>query len=259
MTTVPQIFRRGGIPFREKGADNMFNLLNGSFTNEDLMTFLVRTMIILLVLPLHEYAHAWMAYKLGDDTASYQGRLTLNPLAHLDPIGSILLLLTGFGWAKPVPIDPLRFNRKHSIRFGVAITALAGPVSNLIAAYIGMIGYRFYIQSSYYLSSFDAESAVAAPQLIFYALSSFVWINLGLAVFNLLPIPPLDGSRVLNYFVSANVERWVSRNYQVIRIVFLAVLLTGVLSLPMYWIETLLYRLFVFLTGWVDLIAARIG
>jgi hypothetical protein len=100
------------------------------------MGYLVRLFIIFMILPIHEFAHAWTAHKLGDDTAKYQGRLTLNPIAHLDPIGAICLLIGGFGWAKPVPIDPSRFSRKHSLRFGVAITALAGPVSNLIVAVV---------------------------------------------------------------------------------------------------------------------------
>ena len=170
-----------------------------SLSQETMVKYLVRLFIIFMILPLHEYAHARTAYKLGDDTAMYQGRMTLNPISHIDPIGALCLLLGGFGWAKPVPIDPTRFNRKHSMRFGVAVTALAGPVSNLIAAFIGMIVFRIYILSSVYTNyvtdAAAGEAVKNGPQLLFIMLSSFVSINIGLAVFNLIPI---QGDRLLH-------------------------------------------------------------
>ena len=101
-----------------------------------ILKYVVRIIIIFTILPIHEYAHAWAAKKLGDDTALYSGRLTLNPLAHIDPIGAILLFFTGFGWAKPVPVNPMRFKKS---RKGMALTALAGPASNLIVAFIVLI------------------------------------------------------------------------------------------------------------------------
>lgn len=233
----------------------MLSLLSGNFTTNDLHQLLVRLIIILLILPLHEFAHAWTAHKLGDDTASYRGRMTLNPIAHIDPIGALLLLFTGFGWAKPVPIDPTRFNRKHSIRFGVAITALAGPVSNLIASLTGMIALRLYLVSDVYWNYLEAmsagESVRSTPQTVYLCLTYFVIINIGLALFNLIPIPPLDGSKVVGYFTSAKVDRWFMQNQQIVRIVFLVVVFSGLLSRPLSWLSGELFDLFWTITNWI--------
>ena len=225
------------------------------FTQERLVEILVRLFIIFMILPLHEFAHAWTANKLGDDTAKYQGRMTINPLAHIDPIGAICLLVGGFGWAKPVPIDPSRFNRKHSMRFGVAITALAGPVSNLIAAFIGKIIYRFYelspIYRNYLTDLAAGEGVKNGPMMLAYMLSAFVTINIGLALFNLIPIPPLDGSKILSYFTSAKVDRWFQQNEMIIRIVFLFLIVTPVLSLPLSILSMLINHGFDLLTNWI--------
>lgn len=146
------------------------------FTNPQV--FFMAAIGILLALSMHEYAHAWMAYYLGDSTAKEQGRLTINPLAHLDPIGTILLLIVGFGWGKPVPFNP--YNLKNQ-KWGPAWVALAGPMSNfLMAISIGLLFRIFEISN---------------PSLIFF-FGFFVWINLILGVFNLMPIPPLDGSHI---------------------------------------------------------------
>lgn len=233
----------------------MTGLLSGHITQEDLMQILVRLFIILLILPLHEFAHAWTAHKLGDDTASYQGRLTLNPLAHVDPIGALLLLLTGFGWAKPVPIDPTRFNRKHSLRFGMAVTAAAGPISNLIAAAVGMIVLRFYTVSSMYqqyLQDYISLEAVSnAPEIVYTFIYYFVIINIGLAVFNLIPVPPLDGSKIIGYVTPVSVDRWFARNQQIVRIVFLVLVFTGLLGYPLSWLSTQVFRFLHWATDWI--------
>ena len=233
----------------------MTGLLSGHITQADIMQFLVRMFIILLILPLHEFAHAWTAHKLGDDTASYQGRLTLNPLAHVDPIGALLLLLTGFGWAKPVPIDPTRFNRKHSIRFGMAVTAAAGPISNLLAAAVGMIVLRFYTISSIYqqyLQDYISLEAVSnAPEIAYNFIYYFVIINIGLAVFNLIPVPPLDGSKIIGYVTPVSVDRWFARNQQIVRIVFLVLVFTGLLGYPLSWLSTQVFRFLQWATDWI--------
>lgn len=149
---------------------------------------------MLLSLTVHEWAHAWSAFKLGDDTASREGRLTLNPLVHIDPIGTLLLPLLGipFGWAKPVPVNPTRFRRDIHMGTGMAITAAAGPISNLVLALLCAVGLGLLVRSS-------GDDAATSPffLLLFYGLQ----LNVALAIFNLLPIYPLDGSRIAERFI----------------------------------------------------------
>lgn len=221
----------------------------------DLLKYLTRIGIIFLILPLHEYAHAWAAHKLGDDTASYQGRMTLNPLAHVDPIGGLLLLLTGFGWAKPVPIDPRKFTRKHSLRFGVAVTAAAGPLSNLLAALLGMVGMQVLLTTDYYrefaTGIMTAESVSNGPILVYYILYFFITINIGLCVFNLIPIPPLDGSKIASYFTSGKFDSWLRRNQNLVSIIFMIIVVTGALSIPLSWLSDRVYDGLEFITRWI--------
>ena len=147
-------------------------------------TILVRLTILFLAIPIHEWAHAWSAYQLGDDTASMRGRMTLNPLAHLDPIGSLLLLFSGFGWGKPVPVNPYRM--RTNPRAGMAISAAAGPFSNFVLAMLLAIPFRLG-WVGWYTGGFSIGS------LLFIAIQ----INLGLMLFNLIPIYPLDGEKIL--------------------------------------------------------------
>ncbi len=189
------------------------------------LKYLSRALTLFLVIPLHEAAHGFVAKKMGDDTAEMQGRITLNPFKHLDPIGSVLMLLTGFGWAKPVPINPTRMK---SYRGGVALTALAGPVSNLIAAFISGLAFNLlycsetvvlqYIEYVYY--------GTVTPLVCLMLILQYVFsINVGLAIFNLIPIPPLDGFNVLRYFTSEKVDRWFYMHQREISIIFLVVIL----------------------------------
>jgi Zn-dependent protease len=147
---------------------------------------------LILSLTVHEWAHAWIAWKLGDDTAKLLGRLTLNPLAHMDPIGTFLLPLMGipFGWAKPVPINPIRFSRRVGMSRGLMLTAAAGPISNLILAAMGC-GILFVISRT-------NPEYLTRNENVFSLLSFFIIMNVLLAVFNCLPIPPLDGSRIVD-------------------------------------------------------------
>jgi Zn-dependent protease len=147
---------------------------------------IVLVLLLLIAFPVHELAHAITARWLGDDTAERLGRITLNPLKHLDPMGTILFVLTGFGWAKPVPVNIYRLNGNYRTSF--AIVALAGPVSNLILAAIFAVLYRILVPS---LGDTDAGQVMA------FALRTAVSLNIVLALFNLIPIPPLDGSRLL--------------------------------------------------------------
>ncbi|MBR5371144.1 MAG: site-2 protease family protein [Oscillospiraceae bacterium] len=226
-----------------------------TLTTADLLQYLTRIGIIFLILPLHEFAHAWAAHKLGDDTASYQGRMTLNPLAHVDPMGALLLLLTGFGWAKPVPIDPRKFNRKHSMRFGVAITALAGPLSNLLAALVGMIFFQFFTLSDLfqeYCQVYESNpNAMTSGAIIYIILYYFIMINIGLCVFNLIPIPPLDGSKILSYFTSGRFDRWLRQNQMIISIAFMVLIFTGLFSVPLGYLTTWVFNGLEYITRWI--------
>jgi len=150
----------------------------------DLATLVLLIPPILAALTIHEFAHGWAAWKLGDPTAYQQGRLTLNPLAHLDPIGTVMLFLFHFGWAKPVPVNPFNLRRPKTDMIWVA---LAGPVSNvLLAAIVGILIEPLM------------NAGLIEPFGVFYRMMTLaVFINLMLAVFNLLPIPPLDGSKVV--------------------------------------------------------------
>lgn len=232
-----------------------------SLDRYDLLNYMVRLLIIFLILPLHEYAHAWVAHKLGDDTAAYQGRLTLNPIAHIDPVGAIALLLTGYGWAKPVPIDPLRFRRKYSMRGGMALTAAAGPISNLLAALVGMIILQCYTCTGYYLESLASSgtTGLTPPTILYLFLYWFVSINIGLAVFNLVPVPPLDGSKVLFFFLGSKANpliSWMNRNSYVVQVVFLIIVVSGVLSIPLGIIRNGIMTFYFWITSWIPALLA---
>ena len=146
--------------------------------------------MILFALTIHEYCHGLVANYLGDDTALKHGRLTLNPIAHLDVIGTILMFLVGFGWAKPVPVNPHNFKDPKK---GMLLVALAGPISNLVTAIVAGIFLRNLIPSV--IASNQAISGFYSTLIVVMVLS--IVYGVGLAVFNILPIPPLDGSRVL--------------------------------------------------------------
>ena len=163
--------------------------------------------VLLLSLTVHEFAHAWAARRFGDDTAERMGRLTLNPLAHADPIGTFLLPLLNvpFGWAKPVPVNPARFRRGVSMATGMMVTSLAGPLANVVLAVLstvilGLI-LRFFAPGFVHGSS----EIGGGPKIAVSFLVSMMQMNVVLAVFNLLPIPPLDGSRVVDAFLPT---RW---------------------------------------------------
>lgn len=155
------------------------------FFNLNLAELIVRLIVLFVGLPIHEWAHAWSAYQLGDDTARLQGRLTLNPFAHLDLFGSLVLLLTGFGWAKPVPVNPYRL--RGSMRVSAALTAAAGPLSNFVMALLLAIPFRMGWLSS------ASTWVLTLSQFLYIGIG----INIGLMLFNLVPIPPLDGFTVL--------------------------------------------------------------
>ncbi len=169
-------------------------LLSGNFTLQNIIAeILAVLLIIFLILPFHEWAHAFTASCLGDKGIKQRGRLSLNPLTHIDPIGAVCMLLFGFGWAKPVPIDPRNFKNP---KVGMAITALMGPVANLVAAFVGMIIYNILVT---FAAAFMMTTVFGSFVMVF--LNFYIVVNVNLAVFNLLPIPPLDGSKILFTFL----------------------------------------------------------
>lgn len=187
----------------------------------DFLKYFSRIITMLLVLPLHECAHAVTAKWLGDDTAERQGRITLNPFAHLDPIGSFLMLFTGFGWAKPVQVNPLRMKK---YRAGFALTALAGPVSNIIAAFVAALIHSLILCSEKGLIAMFSHD-ITPLSCTLMLLEFLVMINVGLAIFNLIPLPPLDGFNVLSYFTSEKFDRWFYIHQREVQFGFLALIL----------------------------------
>ena len=161
------------------------------------MLFRLQIEVLIVLLPIlvfslcfHEFSHGYIAYRLGDHTAKRNGRLTLNPLAHLDPVGSLMILFVGFGWAKPVPVNPINFANP---RIDMMKVAFAGPASNLVLAFIAGLINR-------YASYNDFFNSVILENTLFF----FIFINIALAVFNMLPVAPLDGSQIFGNMISKN-------------------------------------------------------
>lgn len=182
-------------------------LFSGQLTVESAIAEILAVLVIIfLILPFHEWAHAQTAYFLGDKAVKQRGRLSLNPLSHIDPIGALFMLLVGFGWAKPVPIDPRNFKNP---KVGMAITALMGPVANLVAAFVGML---IYFALWKFAPDFMISDFGNTVKMFF---SFYISVNVSLAVFNLLPIPPLDGSKILFVFLPDSAVNFFYR-YQMI-------------------------------------------
>ena len=193
---------------------------------------ILSAMAALIALTLHEYAHGYAAYKLGDNTAKAMGRLSLNPLDHIDPIGALCMIIFHFGWAKPVPINPLNFENPKK---GFAISAMAGPLTNLVLGFFTTFIYVL-CANTFKVSNIAFINSLEKNILLF--LVYFFSINIGLAIFNLIPVPPFDGSRILNvilpdkwYFKIMRYERQIY--YGVIAWLFLGrYVYSGLLSTP---------------------------
>lgn len=177
---------------------------------------------VLIAITFHEYAHGLAAYKLGDNTAKDEGRLSLNPLAHLDPIGTLMLLFAGFGWGKPVHVDSRNYTRKISMEKGEAIVSAAGPLMNIILAFIFTLIYCaiYKFAGAGFLHSTMGSVLML---MIFYTIS----INVGLGVFNLIPLPPLDGSKIIMPFLPYKAKEWFVNNEQIFYLVFVVLWITG--------------------------------
>ncbi|MBO5312754.1 MAG: site-2 protease family protein [Clostridia bacterium] len=189
-----------------------------------MLDFLIELLLVaptvLIALTFHECAHGYIAYKLGDPTAKYLGRLSLNPIKHIDPLGAICMLIAHFGWAKPVPIDITNFkNPKRD----VALSALAGPVANILLGFIGCLIYSVTINllPAFYEKTFGYYIAYVWVNFIYY----FGWLNISLAIFNLLPIPPLDGSKILYAFLPPKAYNGFKRHEREIALVFMLIII----------------------------------
>ncbi len=194
-----------------------------------ILNFVFVAVVVLFALSSHEAAHGYAAYKLGDPTADRMGRLTLDPRAHLDPIGTLFMLLFGFGWAKPVPVNARYFKNP---RRDMAITAVAGPVCNILISFLSLLVYRLLIAA---FGSVNFESQFLF-NIVFYVLELFGYchyLNLYLAIFNLIPIPPLDGSRLLFIFLPDKYYFGLMRYERYIKILFFVLLYMGILSRPL--------------------------
>lgn len=196
---------------------------------------------MILALTVHEYAHAFVAARLGDDTAARQGRLTLNPISHMDPIGTLLIPMVGIfsgvpfiGWAKPVPVSPVQFTRRIRMKTGMLLTSIAGPASNLLFAIVIAVALGFVDPAvAYDAAAGQTSVGVALVKLACWTMT----INLGLLVFNLLPIPPLDGSKVLAGILPDRHDWVLDFLSRYSFVLFIAILLIGgrYIGYPIFW------------------------
>lgn len=228
--------------------ENMINVLTSGESAQYIIVQVFVFLIVMLVsLPLHEYAHGAAAKLLGDDTAENSGRLTLNPLAHLDGMGTLAMLLFGIGWARPIPINPSKCT-KVKPKAAMAITALAGPLTNLILGFISVVIMQFIFYANYDIITSEKES----PELyLLYAAESVANINVYLAVFNLLPIPPFDGSRIFLSFLPTKLYFKVMKYERVIMGIIMILLLFGILSLPLRSLSNAIMGGMIDITGFV--------
>ena len=204
----------------------LFSSFISLFSREGaLLSFLISIPGILIAITFHEFAHAFAADKLGDDTPRRQGRLNLNPFTHLDPFGTIMLVFAGFGWGKPVEINPRNFNRNISFSKAEAIVAAAGPLMNFILAIVfELINCAI---SRFAPGIYSSNTGIVINSI----LTSIVFTNIGLGIFNLIPLPPLDGSKILGGFLPYNARNWMDSHSQIFEMVFIALWIVGILSL----------------------------
>lgn len=227
----------------------LFDLLRGDFESplEIIIYLFAMAFIVFCTMPVHEFAHAYIATKLGDQTPRLSGRLTLNPAAHISPLGALMILLCGFGYAKPVSVNPRNFKDPKK---GMALTAIAGPISNLIMAFIFVLLsqiLRFVFPAE--ISSFLFRGELTFFSAIYMFLFFAATVNVNLAVFNLLPIPPLDGSRILQLLIPNKYYYSIMQYERYIIIVVFVLLFSGVLSTPLAWLSNFVINLFFKITA----------
>ena len=178
---------------------------------------------VLLAITVHEFGHAFAAYKLGDDTPIMQGRLSLNPLDHVDPLGLAMLLFAHIGWGKPVQVDPRNYNRNISVEKADAIVSFAGPLMNFITAIIFALIYCAlfkFAPTTFFLSNIGV--------IIIAIITSIITLNIGLGIFNMIPLPPLDGSKIFLPILPREAKMWFINNEQMCYFIFLIIWITGI-------------------------------
>lgn len=192
-----------------------------SLTGSMILSTLLTLPGVIIAITFHEFAHAWAADKLGDDTPRYQGRLNLNPMSHIDPVGFMLLLFAGFGWGKPVQINPNNFKRNITLSKGEALVSLAGPLMNfMIAVVLSLIMGAIYKFAPLFIIS-------QAGGIIILLMQCTIFVNIGLGVFNLIPLPPLDGSKIFMSIMPYKARRWIIENEKYFYIAFLIIWISG--------------------------------
>ena len=194
-----------------------------SYGTEGIFDLLLSVPAVLLAITVHEFGHAFAAYKLGDDTPLRQGRLSLNPFDHVDPLGLAMLLFAHIGWGKPVQIDPRNYNRNISVEKADAIVSFAGPLMNFITAIVFALIYCAIIKfagTAFIISNIGG--------IIIAIVAYIVTMNIGLGVFNLIPLPPLDGSKIFLPILPYNAKSWFIEHEQIFYFVFLIIWITGI-------------------------------
>ena len=194
-----------------------------SYGTSGIFSLILSIPAVLLAITVHEFGHAFSAYKLGDDTPLRQGRLSLYPLDHIDPLGIAMLLFVHIGWGKPVQIDPRNYNRNISVEKADAIVSFAGPLMNFITAIIVAL-----IYCAIYKFAGMAFLASNIGMIIMLILADCITMNIGLGVFNLIPLPPLDGSKIFLPILPYNAKTWFMQYEQVFYIIFLVIWITGI-------------------------------
>lgn len=195
-----------------------------SMSRGEWISLLLTLPAVIIAITFHEFAHAYAADKLGDTTPRNQGRLTLNPLTHLDPFGFVLLMFAHIGWGKPVQINPNNFNSNKSLSFCESMVALAGPLMNFFIAIICTVAYvLIYNFGGAFFSTY-------AGGLIVLLLGITISVNIGLGVFNLVPLPPLDGEKIFRNLLPYKAQEWLTRNYYTMYTIFMILWIFGILE-----------------------------